>query len=131
MTVYDVFNENLQRIPTLAMDAKKAIAVYGWPEMRKKHAYVILDQLCGGKSLVKEKCDCVGISLVELDLMLSPAECGIEGSDMFDEQNIKEGIRYVEELASDLTDLIKDVEFSFSGHWPKKTKSIFSIKWVF
>ncbi len=133
MTVYKIFNENLARIPSLAMDAQKVISVYGWPEMRKKHAEHILSQLYGGCPLIRERCDSVVISLRELNLTLSPAECGIEDSDVFDEQNIKKADCYVKELIADMNNILKDVMLRYGGHYPKKNNSIcvYSIEWEF
>lgn len=132
MTLYDVFNENLERIPKIAREAEKIIAVYGWPEMRKKHAYEILAQLYGGKPLVKENCNHVGISLSRLKLTISPTECGIAGSATFNEQqNVLKANQYVEELVADLNKIIKDVVFCSEGHYPKSMTCEYEISWKF
>lgn len=131
MTLYDVFNENLERIPKIALDAEKTIAVYGWPEMRKKHASKILSQLYGGRPLITEKCNRVGINLTRLELKLCTAECGIEGSDTFDEQNVHKATQYVDGLVADLNKVVKDIVFYNEGHYPKNTTCTYTIAWKF
>lgn len=131
MTLYEVFNENLGRIPERAMEARKVIALLEWPDMRKKHAYTILDQLCGGCPLVKESCKSVGINLSRLTLTLSPEECGIEGVDTFNEQDIAKARQYVIELLADMNKYVKGVEFDWSYQKPKKETITFEISWIF
>lgn len=131
MTLYDVFNESFGRIPKLALEAQKLIAVYGWPEIRKRHAYIILGQLQGGGPLIKENCKSVGITLVRLKLTISPGECGLDESATFDEQNIKKANQYVKELIIDLNDIVKDIEFRYEGHYPKKDTCEYTISWKF
>ncbi len=131
MTLCEVFNENLARIPERVLEAKKVILELEWSDMRKWHAYTILNQLCGGSSLIKERCDSVKISLSRLTLTLSPEECGIEGTNTFNEQNTQKAQQYVEELLDDMNKYIKGVEFDWKGQSTKKETITFEISWIF
>lgn len=135
MTILNLFNETLKRVPSISKGIEEFITKYAhtsmneWPEEKKQQAVRILRQLQQEELLTCEHClDHEYVALIGLSITLTPKECGID-ADTFGPENILHADKYVKGLLADINDCSSEIKFSFKGH--NSDKGEFHIGWEF
>ena len=131
------FNKELAKIPAKAKTLEEILTRREWyQEKKQQQAIKLVRQLQKGELVGEIDPDVKHdhVELKDLTITLSPAECGIDGSETFHEENIMGKVdQYMRELIYDLNCYSQDIHFDYARRYISEDGKTceFSVIWDF